>query len=142
MALRGPDLVAVQVTTVSSTVSFRNITQQVQEISGLDIEAILQDTQAFGDTYTEQSFVGVRRINEVTLTTLYDDDTTTGVAGIFGAATDVGAERVIKLNIGTTNLYPKFDFIVKNFRRTFNRGALQGAEIVLAPTGAFSLVTT
>lgn len=142
MARVGPDVVKVQVTTVSSTGAFRDITQQVQEISGLMVEAMLQDARAFSDSWGEQAFVGVRTIGDITLSGIYDDDTSTGVGGIFANATDVGAERVLKLNLGTTNLYPKLDFLVKSFARTPDRGTLTGWSAVLVPTGALTVVTT
>ena len=142
MARVGSDVVGIKATTVSSTAAFRDISQQVTDISGFMIEAILQETHTFGDTWTENSFVGVRRVGDITISGFYDDDTSTGVGGIFANATDVGAERVFKLNTGTTNAYPKFDGIVKSFTRTPSVGALTGFELVLSPTGALTVVTT
>lgn len=142
MARLGSDVLAIRVTTTSATASFRDITQQVTEIDGLTIEAILEESQTFGDAWTEQSFVGVRRIGDITIRGFYDDDTSTGTFGIFGNATDPGAERVLKLNIGTTNSYPKLDFIVKSYARMPSIGELTKFELVIAPTGALTVVTT
>lgn len=142
MARVGSDVLQIQVTTVSSTAAFRDITQQVTEIDGFMIEAILEETHTFGDSWTEQSFVGVRRIGDITIRGFYDDDTSTGTFGIFGNATDAGAERVMKLDTGTTNVYPKFDFIVKSYTRQPSIGELTKFELVLAPTGALTVVTT
>lgn len=142
MARLGSDVLAIRVTTTSATASFRDITQQVTEIDGLTIEAILEESHTLGDAFTEQSFVGVRRIADITIRGFYDDDTSTGTFGIFGNATDAGAERVLKLNIGTTNSYPKLDFIVKSYSRMPSIGELTKFELVIAPTGALTVVTT
>lgn len=142
MARLGSDVLAVKCTTVSSTGSFRDITEQVTEIDGFMIEAILEESHTFGDAWTENSFVGVRRIGDITIRGFFDDDTSTGTFGIFGNATDAGAERVFKLNVGTTNSYPKFDAIVRSYTRQPSVGALTKFELVLAPTGALTVATT
>lgn len=142
MARVGSDVLQVQVTTISSTASFRDITQQITEIDGYMLEAILEEVHTFGDSWTEQGFVGVRRIGDMTIRGFYDDDTSTGTNGIFGNATAVGDERVMKLDVGTTNAYPKFDFIVKSYTRQPSIGELTKFELVIAPTGAPTVVTT
>lgn len=142
MARVGSDVVSIKVTTSSATGSFRDISQQVLEIGGFMIETALQEVHAFGDAWKEEGFGGVRRVGDVTLTGIYDDDTSTGVAGFFANATDVGAERVIKLNFGTTNAYPKTDFLLRSFTKNPNVGQLTGFTAVLAPTGALTIATT
>lgn len=142
MAYVGSDVVAIRVTTTSSTGSFRDISQQVDQISGFDFEAILQESHGFGDAYVENIFTGLRRINPVTITARFDDDTSTGIQGIFGVSSDVGAERVVKLNLGTTNAYIKFDFIHQKTRKLPGRGALTNVELTWMPTGSFTIVTT
>lgn len=149
MARRGPDQFFVKCTTVSSTGAFRDITQQVYSFSGFSPEAILEQSNTFGDTFEEHSHVGVNRIPAITLSGPWDDDTSTGTAGIFGVTTDLGAERVLRINYvggttGTTgaagNL--KVDVIVQSYKRMPARGALTQYEVVLQPTGAFTATTT
>ena len=142
MALLGPSGVQIQVTTASSTAAFRDISQQVLTFSGFDFEAALEESHTFGDSWQEHLFSQFSMINEITLTAYYDNDTSTGIHGIFGAASDVGAERVVKLDLGTTNSYPKFDFIHRKTRIIPTRGALTQVELTWAPTGTFAIVTT
>mgnify|MGYP001601651897 CR=1 FL=1 len=142
MANLGPLGVNFQVTTASSTASFRDITAQVLSWTGLGFEANLEDGQAFGISWQTMLFSQFSKIQEITLNTLYDDDTSTGVRGFFMNATDVGTEKVMKLDFGTTNAYPKFDFLVKSARVLPARSELIKTEIVLQPTGAPSVVTT
>lgn len=149
MARRGPDQFFVKVTTASSTGSFRDITAQVISFSGFSPEAILEQVHGFGKTYEESAHVGVNRIPAITMEGPWDDDTSTGVAGIFGVASDLGAERVLRLNFaggatGTTGALTnlKLDVIVQSFGRQPARGALIPYRLVLQPTGAFAAVTT
>ena len=142
MARYGGDVVSYKVTTTSATASFRDISQQVLEFSGLDLEALLEQGHTFGDAWEESAYTGMRKINEITMTAFWDDDTSTGVQGIFGNASDVGAERVMKINLGTTNAYPKFDFIIRRVNKKPSVGALTKADIVIVPSGALTIATT
>ena len=142
MARVGSDVVRIQVTTTSATTTFRDISQQVDTFSGIMIEAILQEVHAFGDAWKEQGFVGVRQLSDITMSGFFDDDTSTGVQGMFGVASDCGAERVMKFSVGTTNSYPKFDYIIRSFNKGPERGALTRFTAVLAPTGALTVVAT
>lgn len=142
MALLGADAVAIQVTTTSSTGSFRNISQQITEWSGLNFEANIQESHAMGDAWREFANSGFRQIDEISLQGFYDDDTSTGVSGIFFETTDPGAERVMKINWGTTNSYSKFDFLILRAQIMPKRGALTEFEVTIQPTGALTVVTT
>jgi len=142
MANIGPVGAKFQVTTTSSTAAFRDITAQVLDFSGFDFEAFMEPDRAFGISWEQHIFSQFSKINQITMTCLYDDDTSTGIKGIFGAASDVGAERVLKLNLGTTNAYPKFDFIHQKTRIMPTRNELTKAELTWVPTGAFTIVTT
>lgn len=142
MARYGGDVVNYKVTTTSATAAYRDISQQVLEFSGIDLEAILEQGHTFGDAWEESAYTGMRKINEITMTTFWDDDTSTGVQGMFGNASDIGAERNIKINLGTTNAYPKFDFIIRRVSKKPQVGALTKCDIVIVPTGALTIVTT
>lgn len=142
MARYGGDQVGYFVTTTSATASFRDISQQVLDFSGLDLEALLEQGHTFGDAWEESAFTGMKKINEITLTTFWDDDTSTGVQGIFGNASDVGAERVMKIHLGTANLYPKFDYVIKKVTKKPTVGQLTKCDIVIVPSGALTVVTT
>ena len=149
MARKGPNDFFVKVTTTSATTAFKDISAQITNFSGFTVEGILELVHGFGKTYEESAHVGVNRIPAITLSGPMDDDTTTGMTGIFGVATDIGAERVLRLNFasGTTgatgaaaNL--KMDVIVQSYSRSPARGALTPAQVVLQPTGAYSVSTT
>ncbi len=142
MAKYGPDVAAILVTTVSATTTFQDISGYVQQISGLDIEALLERTDGFGDAWEEHSYIGKRKAAPITLTAFYDDAAATGPHAIFGALATLGTERVLKLKFGTTNEYPKVDVMVQKYTRLPNRDGLTGTQIVLQPTGAVTLGAT
>ena len=129
-------------TTVSATTAYQDISQNLIEINGWETEGVLEETHGLGDAWVENSFVGLKRTNEITLTMFYDDDGTSGSKTIFGNASDIGAERSIKLNVGTTNAYLKTDVIVRSFSRQPKRGELTKCQVALMPTGAATVVTT
>ena len=149
MARKGPNVFQVKLTTVSSTGAFRDVSSQVVTFSGFTVEAILELVHGFGKTYEESAPVGVNRIPAITISGPVDNDTTTGITGILGVATDIGAERVLRLNFasGTTGATGaaenvKMDVIVQSYGRVAARGALTQYSAVLQPTGAFSVSTT
>lgn len=146
MARYGPGVMQVKVTAASTTGSFIDISQQVYDFSGWNVEAILEQSNTFGDTWEEFQSIGVSRVPAITIKGPWDDNTATGTAGLFGNTTDLGAERVMKLNwYGTTNpgqaLNAKVDFIVQSYKRLPARGALTQYELVAQPTGAVTYVT-
>ena len=149
MARFGPESMQVKLTTSSATTAYRDISNQVVTFSGFTIEGLLEQVHGFGDTWEESAFVGVRRAPAITMGGPWDNDTTTGVAGILGVASDVGAERSLRLNFvagatGTTGAMSnlKMDVIVQSFTRTPARGALTQWQAVLQPTGNATDTTT
>jgi len=143
MAVHNGTEIEIYVTTASSTGAFHNISPFVRGFSpGINIEAILQESHTFGDSWVEQSKVGIYRMADITISGFYDDVAASGPHAIFGALAALGAERVIKLDLGTTNEYPKVDVIIKEYHRMPSLGELTGYEVVLAPTGAVTYGTT
>ena len=142
MAYTGADVVGIKVTTVSATTAYHDISQYIQDFSGLKTEAFLHESHAFGDAWKEQKFSGFSMADDITLSGFYEDTAATGPHAIFGTLSMLGAERNIKLNWGTTNAYNKVDVIIRSYSRIPTRGELTKFEVVLAPTGAVTLVTT
>lgn len=133
---------SLKVTTTSATAAFQDISQTITEFSGLEIAGETQESHGLGDAWVEHYFAGLKRVSPITLGGFYDDDGTSGVQTIFGNASDIGAERVIKINFGTANAFPKMDVIVKRWSRKPSRGELIAFEVELLPTGAVTVATT
>ena len=146
MANRGQPDFAITVTTTSATAAFRDISQQVLTFNGWNIEAVLQQSDAFGDAWREHLYTGIRQMDDLTLGGFYEDTATaTGVNAIFGNATDLGAEREMELNAGLgvvgASEISHFDIIVKSYKRQPTRGELTAFELVVTPTGAVTTAT-
>lgn len=145
MAKYGSDQVVIKCSTTSSTSAFQDISNQVDTISGLDMEALLQNTHAFGDAWEESLPTGVKKFGPVVLEAFYDDVAASGVHTIFGNTSDLGAERVIKVYQAGTNSAAnnslKFDTIVQKYSRMPKRGELTRVNITLQPTGAVTTST-
>ena len=142
MANRGQTDFQVTVTTTSATAAFRDISQQVDTINGFGVEALLEQSDAFGDSWREQLYTGIRQMDDLTLEGFFEDTATaTGVHAIFGQATDLGAEREVELNFalvaGGTDV-AKFDILVRRYERSVRRGALTRYRLTVAPTGAMT----
>ena len=141
MAKVGGDAWGIKITSTSATGSFNDISQYVEDFSGLNIEAVLSESHTFGDAWKEQLYTGFRQVGDITLKGKYDDAAATGPNALLGMA-NLGGERVVKLNFGTTNAYAKFDVMVKAYDVSPSRGAFTMFTSVLAPTGAVTTVTT
>jgi len=141
VAKTGGDAIGFKITSTSTTGSFHDLSQYVTEFSGLNIEAVLVDGHTFGDAWRESLYTGFRQGADITVRGFYDDVAASGPNALLGL-TNLGGERVVKLNVGTTNAYPKFDVILKQYNTLPRRGELTMYESVMSITGAITTVTT
>lgn len=101
-------------------------------INGAEIEAILQQSDSFGDDWVEQLFVGVKRMEPITLEGFYDDEAG-GPNALFGGAA-IGSTEEVVITWGSTKT-TTFDAIVTRYARTPSRGELTRYSVTLTPTG-------
>lgn len=111
-----------------------NMSQHVQTINGLDVEAVIEEAHTFGDSWVEQLFTGLKRAADVTLGGLYDDTAATGPNAIFNA---LGDTRTLRVTWGGTKT-SSMETLIKQFKRTPARGELTKYEVTLAITGAIT----
>lgn len=142
MANKGQADFQVRVTTTSATAAYQDISNQVMEISALKMEALVEESDAFGDSWKETLYTGIRRMDDITLSGILDDVAASGVNAIFGQASDLGAERNWKLNVTTASGVIKTDVIIVSYERMPSRGALTRYQVVGRPTGAVTLTST
>jgi hypothetical protein len=134
-------MIKVQITTTSATTAFVDLSPFLTEFSGMEILTDLLEAHVMGDTWEKWASPNLKKQSPITLGGFYDD-VTSGPHTHLGQASDIGAERVIKVNFGTTNVYPKTDVIVKRYSRKPARGELTKFEVELQPTGAQTIATT
>lgn len=134
MSLYGSDDVVIDFDNSAGTTV--NVTQSILSISGIDVEAILEETHTFGDSWVEQSAVGLNRVGDITVQGNYDDDADTGFNFMFK---NIGETRTLKVLFGAAKSFTA-ETVIKNYRRMPSRGALTKAEAVLSVTGAVTEV--
>ncbi len=135
-------LTQFRITTTSATTAYHDIGPYITEMSGLEIEGLTEETHGMGAAWVANAFVGVKKLSPITISGFYDDVAASGPVAILGNATDIGAERNIKLNLGTTNAYPKLDVIITKFSRRPIRSKLTKFEAEFLPCSTYSIVTT
>ena len=114
------------------------MTQHVDTINNVSVEAILAESHTFGDAWTEFLAVGVNRVPEVTLAGWYDDAATTGPDVIFNAPGNT-TTRTLKFTWGGSKT-SSVETVIKSYRRIATRNELTRYEVVLQPTGTLTEV--
>ncbi len=145
MAKYGFNNAQLKITAASTTGSFLDISNYIDTISGLDMEAMVQDSHAMGDSWAESLFTGTKRFNTFTIEGFYDDVATSGPHVLFGAPNSLGNERVIKFSPdgptpGTANAI-KSDVIISKYMTKPTRNELTRFTLTLVPTGAVTSTT-
>mgnify|MGYP003395875700 CR=1 FL=1 len=139
MANRGQADVQIQTTTSSSTGAWRDMSQYMDTFNGIETEAILQQSDGFGDSWVEFLFTGIRKAGKLEFEGFYEDTGTSGPNALWGQSTDVGAERAWKINVGTTGTTAsgilKVDGIIEKYARMPKRGELTRFKLTVQPTG-------
>ncbi len=113
----------------------RDLTQHITEFAGIDIEALIEESHTFGDTFVEQLFSGVKRLADISVRGFYDDVATVGPDAVFRGGE--GDTRAVSVTWGGANITAG-DAIIKNYRRLGVRGESQKYEAILSPTGIWT----
>lgn len=103
----------------------------VFEISGLEIEAVTEESHTIGDSWAEALYTGLRKANEVTMKGFYDDTATTGPDAMLNA---VGQTRSFQFTWGGSKT-SAFESIITKYKRIPARGELTKFECSIQPTG-------
>lgn len=104
----------------------------VTEVSGLEIEAVLEDGHTVGDSWAESVFTGLKKANSFTLKGFYDDTATTGPDAMLVGIGDV---RSFKFTWGGAKT-SAFEALIAKYSRLPAKGELTKFEVELQPSGA------
>lgn len=107
-----------------------DLSSYIDTVNELNIEALLQEGHAFGDSWVKQVFTGIKQGQSVTVEGFYDD----AVGGPNEVLNDIGATRQVEMNWGGTKK-STFDSIITNYVRQPVRGELTRFSCTLTPTG-------
>lgn len=113
----------------------RDLSQHITEFGGIDIEALIEESHAFGDSFVEQLFSGVKRLADISVRGFYDDVAVSGPDVVFRGGE--GDTRTVSVTWGGSNITAG-EAIIKNYRRNAVRGESQKYEAVLSPTGTWT----
>lgn len=116
------------------TIGGTEMKNYIDTINGLDIEALIQESHAFGDSWVEHLYSGVKRGGPLTLSGFYDDTGTTGPDAKFNT---VGTEVAVVITWGGSKT-STFTGLVTAYRRLPVRGESTRFEVTLNPTGAIT----
>lgn len=120
-----------------------DMSQYVLEMGDVNIEAVLEDSHTFGDSWAEVLFAKLRKVGDISLRGFYDDTATTGPDVVFNDVGNLGSSgagsRTLKVTWGSTKTTSVESFI-RSYRRTGKAGGLTRYEMVLALTGAVTEV--
>lgn len=140
MAKYGSSSIVIEIdSTEGGTLS--DISQYVQTINGVEVEAILQESHSFGDSWFEHLATGMRKMNPVVLGGFYDDTATTGPNAIFINVQDSPADatRTLKITWGGTKT-TTVEVWIQKYTRQATRNELTRFEATLQPSGAVTEV--
>lgn len=116
----------------------QTMTQYVQEINGIDVEAMLEESHTFGDAWFESLASGLRKVSgDITLGGLYDDTSTTGPDAIFNAPASGPSvtTRTLTITFGGSKTF-SVECFIKKYSRPLSRGKLHRYTVALQSTGA------
>ena len=104
----------------------------VDELDGMDVEAIIEESHSFGDTWVENLYSGIRKGNPFTIGGFYDDTATTGPDAIFNS---LGDTRTVTVTWGGSKT-TAFECILTKYVRVPGRNQSTRYSVTLTPTGA------
>lgn len=117
-----------------------DITQYILELSSIDVEFVFEESHSFGDQYVEALAVGLRRMQDVTLSGFYDDAASPAPDALFQGNIPTGpasATKTLKITFGGTKTVSVETHLAK-YRRMPKRGEVTKFEVTLKPTGTIT----
>lgn len=133
MANYGPNSLQIQVDDSGGVL--RNMTAYILTINDVSVEAVMEETQAFGKAWKESLATGVRFMAPIVLGGLYDDVANGPDAVFVGVASGpAAATRTFQVTYGAAKS-TSVETLVAKYVRKPDRNALTKFEATLQPTG-------
>lgn len=119
----------------------QNMSNHIRTFNGVRVEAIVEESHAFGDAWFESLASGLRRMQDVELGGNYDDTAATGPDVIFNAVFSApgDATRTFKVTWGGTKT-TTVETLIMAYERQATVGELTNFTVVLRPSGAVTEV--
>ena len=105
-------------------------------INGVEVEAILQESHSFGDSWFEHLSTGLRKMNPLVVGGFFDD-VASGPNAIFIGVQDAPADasRTVEITWGGTKT-TTVEVWIQKYTRKATRNELTAYEATLQPTGS------
>jgi len=115
------------------------MTQYITSINSVEVEALLEESHTFGDSFFETLASGVRRCSDLVLTGFFDDTSSTGPDAIFNsvASSPSASTRTVTITWGGSKT-TSFEALISKYSRTATRNELTKFEVTLTPTGTIT----
>ena len=139
MAKYGSPSVLIGVSTASGSTAIKDLSQYIEEIDGVKINAMTQETHAFGDSWVKNAYTGVRGVEDMKLTGFYDD-AASGPHSFMGQTSDIGAERQFEIDFGSSDIVHG-SYVLLSYSRIPTRDELTRFEAEWQFTGAITTTT-
>ncbi len=114
----------------------RDMSNYIRSFNGFTLEALMQETHAFGDSWVESSPTGVNKAEDITISGYYDDTSSTGPNVVFNAVGNT-TTRTLTVTWGNSKTTSGEMRIVK-YSRLPKLNELTGFSVVLRPTGTMT----
>lgn len=142
MANYGQPAVIIEIGSASGAAlgSLKPISNYVDTINGVELEALIQQSDAFGDSWQESLYTGIKKMTPITISGFYDDVAASGPHALMGQTSDLGADRLFEISMGASDVV-NGRCIIQKYTRAPSRNQLTRYTAVLQPTGAIGTTT-
>lgn len=120
--------------------ALKDISQYIITINGINLEALTQQSDAFGDSWVEQLYTGVKKGDDIVIGGFYNDVAASGPHAIMGQTSDLGADRPFEADFGASDV-ANGRVVIAKYGRMPSRGQLTGYQATLRITGAVATTT-
>lgn len=112
------------------------MTSYITAINALSVEALLEESHSFGDSWIESLATGLRRMTPVELSGIYDDTSSTGPDAIFNAVASATSTstRTLTITWGGSKT-TSCETLITSYTRGATRNELTSFSVTLTPTG-------
>lgn len=131
MTQYGSNQIALQFDDSGGTL--RTISNYIRTFNGIELEAIIQESHAFGDAWFESVATGVKKGSDITLEGYYDDAGTDGPNLLFNAVGNTVTRTFTATWGGGKST--SFECVIVKYARQPVLNELTKFQVTLRPTG-------
>lgn len=112
------------------------MTPYITAIGAVTVEALLEESHSFGDSWFESLATGLRRMSPVEISGIFDDTSTTGPDAIFNAVASATSTstRTLLITWGGSKT-TSCEVLISAYTRGATRNELTSYSVTLTPTG-------